>query len=261
MVRSARNGAGNWNPEAGFNEVVSWMGKFMLILALMTFLVSVVVPYFHTVYLPGGSQEVPQEENERQEMVRKEQQELLSQKASEYTENIVKPRREEKLKKLEERFYKMTGQTWKLTEGYTLGEAEDQLTDSTGLDDHFETANVEARRKRKLPEQETKPLRQYEQPLPKRVITLPEEPSESEEDVITISLRCPSGRVYRRRFYKSCGSLVLLDWMMKIGYHPVFYLVCTPMPRCPLALKENATLENIGITRHTALTIEEKDRL
>ncbi|XP_069598386.1 UBX domain-containing protein 8 isoform X1 [Ranitomeya imitator] len=270
----------------GLKEIAFWMGRFILILALITFLVSVVTPYFNTVRLSGSSQAVPQEENEyHQEMVRKEQQELLSKKASEYSKNVLKPRQDKKLKNLEERFYKMTGQTWKLTEGYTLGcqppsgssihpqsvspnewlgekdftEAENSQTDSAGPNSHVETANEEAVRKRKLPEHVTKPLPRIEQPKPKRVIILPEEPSESEGGVVTIALRCPSGRVYRRRFYKTYSSLVLLDWMMKIGYHPVFYSICMPMPRCPLELEEDVTLENIGITRHTALNIEEKD--
>ncbi|KAM4051116.1 UBX domain-containing protein 8 isoform 1-T1 [Anomaloglossus baeobatrachus] len=279
----------------GLKEIAFWMGRFILILALITFIVSVVTPYFNTVHLSGSSQGVPQEENERhQDMVRKEQQECLRKKASEYSDNVLKPRQEEKFKKLEERFYKMTGQTWKLTEGYALGEEENPQNDSTGPKNRVETPNEEAVRKRRLPEQVTKPPPQKEQPKPKRVITLPEEPSESEggtyhEDVfesvsqirlhihkgmisprksshlliyvVTIALRCPSGRVYRRRFYKTYSSLVLQDWMTKIGYHPVFYSICMPMPRCPLELKENVTLENIGITRHTALNIEEKDPL
>ncbi|XP_073493056.1 UBX domain-containing protein 8 isoform X4 [Phyllobates terribilis] len=147
----------------GLKEIAFWLGRFILILALITFILSVVTPYFNAVRLSGGSQAVPQQENEHhQEMARKEQQELLSKRASEYSENVLKPRQEEKLKKLEERFYKMTGQTWKLAEGYTLG-----------------------------------------------VIILPEEPSESEGGVVTIALRCPSGRVYRRRFYKTYSSLEL----------------------------------------------------
>ncbi|XP_056425357.1 UBX domain-containing protein 8 [Hyla sarda] len=246
----------------GLKEIAFWMGRFILILALMTFIVSVVAPYFTTIHLAGSSQAVPQEENKHlQEMVRKEQQECLSEKACEYNKNILKPRQEEKLKKLEERFYRMTGQTWKLTEGYTLGELDGHPCDSARPNDHVETANKEAIRKRKLPEHVRKPLLQHEQPQPKKVITLPEEPSKSEEGVVTIALRCPSGRVYRRRFYKSCSSLLLLDWMMKIGYHPILYSICTPMPRSPLPLKENVTLENIGITRHTALNIEERDPL
>ncbi|KAM4051117.1 UBX domain-containing protein 8 isoform 2-T2 [Anomaloglossus baeobatrachus] len=246
----------------GLKEIAFWMGRFILILALITFIVSVVTPYFNTVHLSGSSQGVPQEENERhQDMVRKEQQECLRKKASEYSDNVLKPRQEEKFKKLEERFYKMTGQTWKLTEGYALGEEENPQNDSTGPKNRVETPNEEAVRKRRLPEQVTKPPPQKEQPKPKRVITLPEEPSESEGGVVTIALRCPSGRVYRRRFYKTYSSLVLQDWMTKIGYHPVFYSICMPMPRCPLELKENVTLENIGITRHTALNIEEKDPL
>ncbi|XP_073493054.1 UBX domain-containing protein 8 isoform X2 [Phyllobates terribilis] len=194
----------------GLKEIAFWLGRFILILALITFILSVVTPYFNAVRLSGGSQAVPQQENEHhQEMARKEQQELLSKRASEYSENVLKPRQEEKLKKLEERFYKMTGQTWKLAEGYTLGEAENQQNDSTAPNNRVETANEEAVRKRKLPEHVTKPLPQKELPKPKRVIILPEEPSESEGGVVTIALRCPSGRVYRRRFYKTYSSLEL----------------------------------------------------
>lgn len=245
----------------GLREIAFWMGRGILILALTTFLVSVVAPYFNTVHLSSSSREVPQEANERhQEVVRKEQQEFLSKKASEYNENILRPRQEEKFRKLEERFLKMTRQTWKLTEGYTLGqEEEDRQNDAAGPSDRVETANEEAIRKRKLPEQVTKRPPRSEQPPPKRVIVLPEEPGESQDGVVTIALRCPSGRVYRRRFYKSCSSLVLLDWMMKIGYHPLLYSICTPMPRCPLDPKDDVTLDSIGITGHTALNIEEKD--
>lgn len=245
----------------GLREIAFWMGRGILLLALTTFLVSVVAPYFNTLHLFDSSRAVPQEADERhQEMVRREQQEFFSKKASEYNENILRPRQEEKLRKLEERFYKMTGQTWKLTEGYTLGqEEEDGQNDPAGPSDRVETANEEAIRKRKLPERVTKQPPRCEQPQPKRVIVLPEEPDDSQDGVVTIALRCPSGRVYRRRFYKSCSSLVLLDWMMKIGYHPLLYSICTPMPRRPLAPITTATLESIGITRHTALNIEEKD--
>ncbi|XP_075060699.1 UBX domain-containing protein 8 isoform X2 [Mixophyes fleayi] len=193
----------------GLKEIAFWAGRFILILALVTFIVSVVTPYFSRVRPSSYSPTVSQDEiNINQETVRKGQQELLSQKASEYNENIVKPRQETKLKKKEEQLYKMTGQTWKLTEGRRLGEAEETENDYVDVKNGVETANEEAIRKRKLPERVTKPLRKDEQPQPKKVITLPEEPNQEEEGVVTIALRCPSGRVYRRRFYKSCSSHV-----------------------------------------------------
>lgn len=54
---------------------------------------------------------------------------------------------------------------------------------------------------------------------------------------------------------------VLLDWMMKIGYHPVFYTICTSIPKSYLEPRKDFTLENIGITKHTVLNVEEKDVL
>ncbi|XP_063776079.1 UBX domain-containing protein 8 isoform X1 [Pseudophryne corroboree] len=244
----------------GLKEIAFWAGRIILILALVTFLVSVVAPYFSTVRLSSYSPTVsPDEMARHQEIVRKGQQELLSKKATEYNENIVKPRQEMKLKRKEEQLYKMTGQTWKLTEGQRLGEAEENENHYVDMENGMETANKEAIRKRKLPEQITKPLTKDEQPQPKKVVTLPEEPDPLDNGVVTIALRCPSGRVYRRRFYKSCSSHVLLDWMMKIGYHSVLYTISTSVPRCQLELNNDLTLENIGITRHTVLNIEEKD--
>lgn len=40
--------------------------------------------------------------------------------ASRYIQNVLKPQQEMKLKKLEERFYQMTGETWKLSTGHRL---------------------------------------------------------------------------------------------------------------------------------------------
>ncbi|XP_063776081.1 UBX domain-containing protein 8 isoform X3 [Pseudophryne corroboree] len=191
----------------GLKEIAFWAGRIILILALVTFLVSVVAPYFSTVRLSSYSPTVsPDEMARHQEIVRKGQQELLSKKATEYNENIVKPRQEMKLKRKEEQLYKMTGQTWKLTEGQRLGEAEENENHYVDMENGMETANKEAIRKRKLPEQITKPLTKDEQPQPKKVVTLPEEPDPLDNGVVTIALRCPSGRVYRRRFYKSCSS-------------------------------------------------------
>lgn len=45
---------------------------------------------------------------------------FLLHQASRYIENVLKPQQEMKLKKLEERFYQMTGETWKLTAGHRL---------------------------------------------------------------------------------------------------------------------------------------------
>ncbi|XP_077332353.1 UBX domain-containing protein 8 isoform X2 [Lithobates pipiens] len=247
----------------GFNDIAFWGGRFILILALVTLAINYLIPYFSSFRQASHSQTVAQDEIDRQqELVRKCQQDSLNKKAREYSEDVLKPREAEKLKKQEQTFYRMTGQTWKLTEGHALGEAEES-EDNVDSEEAYgvETANEKAIRKRKLPEHVTKPVLKAEQPQPKKVISLPEEPSELEVGVVTIALRCPSGRVYKRRFYKSYSSLVLLDWMMKIGYHPVFYTICTPIPKSYLELRKDLTLENIGITKHTVFNVEEKDVL
>nr|DBA28636.1 TPA: hypothetical protein GDO54_008964 [Pyxicephalus adspersus] len=250
------------NHPLGLKDIAFWGGRFILFLALATLAISILTPYFSSFWLTSPSLTVPREEVDRQqELVRKLQQEDLSKKANKYSEDVLRPREAEKLKKLEEKFYRMTGQTWKLTEGQRLGEADSSEDNVDSEDFGVETANENAIRKRKLPEHVTKPIVKAEQPQAKKVISLPEEPSEQEVGVVTIALRCPSGRVYKRRFYKSHTSLVLVDWMMKIGYHSAFYTICTPIPKRYLDLRKDLTLENIGISTHTLLNVEEKDVL
>ncbi|XP_040181276.1 UBX domain-containing protein 8 isoform X3 [Rana temporaria] len=218
----------------GLKEIAFWGGRFILILAFVTLAINYLTPYFSSFRPASHSQTVPQDEIDRQqEIVRKCQQDSLNKKAREYSEDVLKPREAKKLKKQEETFYRMTGQTWKLTEGHALGQEAEESEDNV---DGVETANEKAIRKRKLPEHVTKPVLKAEQPQPKKVISLPEEPSELEEGV-------------------------LLDWMMKIGYHPVFYTICTSIPKSYLEPRKDFTLENIGITKHTVLNVEEKDVL
>uniref|UniRef100_A0A2K6CZX2 UBX domain-containing protein 8 n=1 Tax=Macaca nemestrina TaxID=9545 RepID=A0A2K6CZX2_MACNE len=196
-----------------------------------------------------------EEKNEkRQKLVRKKQQEAQGEKASRYIENVLKPHREMKLRKLEERFYQMTGEAWKLSSGHKLGG--DEGTSQTS----FETSNREAAKSQNLP----KPLTEFPspavQPTCKEIPDLPEEPSQTAEEVVTVALRCPSGNVLRRRFLKSCSSQVLLDWMMRIGYHTSLYSLSTSFPRRPLAVEGGQSLEDVGITVDTVLILEEKEQ-
>ncbi|XP_053311969.1 UBX domain-containing protein 8 [Spea bombifrons] len=244
-------------------EVVLWTGKFIFLISVLTLIISFVTPWISSFRRSRKSHmglSVPEGDMEQQQkLVRIEQQEQLKQKASYYVENIMKPREESRLKRKMEHFYRMTGQSWKLTEGHMLGDGEghDSLNNCDATDKAAETPNNEALRKRKLPEQATKPIPKLEPPPPKKIITLPEEPNEPGEGVISVALRCPSGRVFRRRFYKSCCSLVLQDWMMKLGYHSVFYALYTSSPRCQVELKTELSIENIGIIKDTLLNIEQ----
>ncbi|MEJ1285018.1 UBX domain-containing protein 8 isoform X3 [Cricetulus griseus] len=201
-------------PSLGIKDLILLSGRIFLLLALLTLVISVATSWFNSckpsrVHLTEG-----EEENEkRQRLVRKKQQEAQGEQASRYIQNVLKPQQEMKLKKLEERFYQMTGETWKLTTGHKL-----------------------------------------------EVPNLPEEPPETAEEVVTVALRCPSGSVLRRRFFKSWNSQVLLDWMMKIGYHKSIYSLSTSFPRRPLETEGGLSLEDIGITVDTVLNVEEKEQ-
>nr|KAF6428705.1 UBX domain protein 8 [Rousettus aegyptiacus] len=200
-------------PDLGIKDIILLCGRILLLLALLTLIISVTTSWLNSF---KSSHVYPKEEEEknekRQKLVRKKQQEAQGEKASRYIENVLKPHQEMKLKKLEERFYQMMGETWKLSNGHKLG-----------------------------------------------VPDLPEEPPETAEEVVTVALRCPSGSIPRRRFFKSYSSQVLFDWMTKIGYHTSLYSLFTSFPRRPLEVEGGWSLQDIGITVDTVLNVEEKD--
>uniref|UniRef100_A0A2K5JS83 UBX domain-containing protein 8 n=1 Tax=Colobus angolensis palliatus TaxID=336983 RepID=A0A2K5JS83_COLAP len=122
------------------------------------------------------------------------------------------------------------------------GEKGDEGTSQTS----FETSNREAAKSQNLP----KPVTEFPSPAEQPIC----------KEVVTVALRCPSGNVLRRRFLKSCSSQVLLDWMMRIGYHTSLYSLSTSFPRRPLAVEGGQSLEDIGITVDTVLVLEEKEQ-
>uniref|UniRef100_A0A8D2DJD8 UBX domain protein 8 n=1 Tax=Sciurus vulgaris TaxID=55149 RepID=A0A8D2DJD8_SCIVU len=124
----------------------------------------------------------------------------------------------------------------------------------------FETTNREAAKRRNLAKPLTEVSPSAEQPSQKQVPDLPEEPSETTEEVVTVALRCLGGKVLRRRFFKSWSSQVLFDWMMKIGYHTSLYGLSTSFPRRPLEVAQDQSLADIGITVDTVLNVEEKEQ-
>ncbi|XP_007174128.3 UBX domain-containing protein 8 isoform X2 [Balaenoptera acutorostrata] len=248
-------------PDLGIKDLILLCGRIFLLLTLLTLIISVTTSWVNSfkssqVYL----KEEEEEKNEkRQKLVRKKQQEAQGEKASRYIENVLKPHQEMKLKKLEERFYRMTGETWKLSNGHKLGGDEDLVLESESQTSS-ETANREAAKRRNLPKPVTKVSPAAEQPTQKEVLDLPEEPPEIAEEVVTVALRCPSGRVLRRRFFKSCSSQVLFDWMMKIGYHTSLYSLSTSFPRRTLEVERGWSLQDVGITVDTVLNVEEKEQ-
>ncbi|KAM8932590.1 UBX domain-containing protein 8 isoform 1-T1 [Lycaon pictus] len=278
------------SPDLGVKDLILLCGRIFLLLALLTLIISVTTSWLNSFKSSQVYLKEEEEKNEkRQKLVRKKQQEAQGEKASRYIENVLKPHQEMKLRKLEERFYQMTGETWKLSTGHKLGGDED-----LGLENEsqtsFETSNRGAAKRRNLPKPLTKISPSAEQPTQKEVLNLPEEPPEAAEEtwrerereaetqaegeagsvqgaqhrtrsqVVAVALRCPSGNVLRRRFLKSCSSQVLFDWMKKIGYHTSLYSLSTSFPRRPLEVGGGWSLQDIGITVDTVLNVEEREQ-
>ncbi|XP_011370237.1 UBX domain-containing protein 8 isoform X2 [Pteropus vampyrus] len=246
-------------PDLGIKDIILLCGRILLLLALLTLIISVTTSWLNSFKSSQVYLKEEEEKNEkRQKLVRKKQQEAQGEKASRYIENVLKPHQEMKLKKLEERFYQMMGETWKLSNGHKLGGDEDLVVENESHTS-FETSNREAARRRNLPNPLIKVSPPAEQRMQKEVPDLPEEPPETAEEVVTVALRCPSGSILRRRFFKSYSSQVLFDWMMKIGYHTSLYSLSTSFPRRPLEVEGGWSLQDIGITVDTILNVEEKE--
>nr|XP_045014723.1 UBX domain-containing protein 8 isoform X2 [Jaculus jaculus] len=248
-------------PSLGIKDLMLLCGRIFLLLALLTIIIFVTTSLLNLfksspVYLKDDKEE---KNEKRQKLIRKKQQEAQGEKASRYLENVLKPQQEMKLKKLEERFYHMTGETWKLTHGHKLGGDEDLVLEK-GSQSSSETSNREASERRNLLKLLTKVSPPAPQPAKKKVPDLPEEPPETAKEVVTVALRCPSGCILRRRFYKSCSSQVLFDWMMKNGYPSSLYSLSTSFPRRPLEMEGGWSLKDLGITVDTILNVEEKER-
>ncbi|XP_026978573.1 UBX domain-containing protein 8 isoform X1 [Sagmatias obliquidens] len=247
-------------PDLGIKDLILLCGRIFLLLTLLTLIISVTTSWVNSFKSSQVYLKEEEEKNEkRQKLVRKKQQEAQGEKASRYIENVLKPHQEMKLKKLEERFYRMTGETWKLSHGHKLGGGEDLVLESESQTSS-ETSNREAAKRRNLPKPVTKVSPPAEQPTQKEVLDLPEEPPEIAEEVVTVALRCPNGRVLRRRFFKSCSSQVLFDWMMKIGYHTSLYSLSTSFPRRAVEVERGWSLQDVGITVDTVLNVEEKEQ-
>ncbi|XP_030688484.1 UBX domain-containing protein 8 isoform X2 [Globicephala melas] len=222
-------------PDLGIKDLILLCGRIFLLLTLLTLIISVTTSWVNSFKSSQVYLKEEEEKNEkRQKLVRKKQQEAQGEKASRYIENVLKPHQEMKLKKLEERFYRMTGETWKLSHGHKLGGDEDLVLESESQTSS-ETSNREAAKRWNLPKPVTKVSPPAEQPTQKEVLDLPEEPPEIAEEV-------------------------LFDWMMKIGYHTSLYSLSTSFPRRALEVERGWSLQDVGITVDTVLNVEEKEQ-
>ncbi|XP_056121558.1 UBX domain-containing protein 8 isoform X2 [Rhinichthys klamathensis goyatoka] len=194
-----------------------------------------------------------------QEEARRIQQHQHNDKMTDYSERVLKPRQNSLLQRKTERHHSMAGEAWRLTQGFPVGGEEDQLCPDVAVD---ESANQGARRRRTLLQTVTPdPARTHTTHTlkQKKVIVLPDEPPEDAEGVVRIAVRCPSRRTIHRRFLKTWSSTLLLDWMMKSGYPPALYTLCSSFPRERLRTAEGLSLEEAGILSHTLLHVEESE--
>ncbi|XP_067290182.1 UBX domain-containing protein 8 [Pseudorasbora parva] len=243
----------------GVTDALKLAGRGLIFLGICTWLIYM-LPRLKSFFFPV-CQELPdrplhEPDRLRQEQVRRIQQHQHNDKMSDYAESVLKPRQNLLLQQKMERYHRMTGETWRLTEGFPVGGEEDQMFLDVNAD---EIPNQGARRRRKLLQTVSPNLIQKEAPKQKKVIVLPDEPSVDTKGVVKIALRCPSRRTIHRRFLKTWSSMLLLDWMMKTGYPPALYTLCTSYPRKTLLMAADVSLEQAGILTDTLLHVEEKE--
>lgn len=73
-------------------------------------------------------------------------------------------------------------------------------------------------------------------------LPVPEEPAESEADVVTLALRSPQGRIYRRRFYIHNKIQVNLEITESIDYFSKTCAVVIIVPGTNIALSQHSLI-------------------
>ncbi|XP_019620201.1 PREDICTED: UBX domain-containing protein 8-like [Branchiostoma belcheri] len=180
-------------------------------------------------------------------------------KASDYAERILKPKEAAELEKKEKEHYrfiggpKFKGQGWAL--GYGDGETHEGGGQAAG-------SAKDAAVARKLPESAIpKPAQQTAEAKPRtrRVITLPQEPAIGEPETVTVGLKCPNGKIHRRRFHTNTAVQLLYDWMQTLGYHPSVYGISSTFPRRSFDSSRDGTLAQAGLTSDMVVMVDERD--
>ncbi|KAI4883018.1 hypothetical protein NFI96_027603 [Prochilodus magdalenae] len=168
----------------GVKAALQLAGRGLLVLAVAAWMASSLYPKLKSFLFPSSPAELENPIDEaysrgKQEQARREQQDQHIAKSSAYNEAVLKPRQEAVLKKKEEDFYRMTGQMWKLGEGFALGQEGE--TEANTKEDDYESPNQRAARKRK--QLETPHQAPVQKEKEKRIIILPDEPPENTEGV------------------------------------------------------------------------------
>lgn len=245
----------------GVNDALKLAGRGFIFLGICTWLISI-FPRLKFFFFPVTQEltdsPTPESSRLKEEQVRRTQQDLQNDKMSDYAENVLKPRQNSLLQQKTERYYRMTGETWKLSPGLPVGGDEDKICHAVDVD---ESPNQGARRRRKPMQTVTQDPVQEEVPKQKRVIVLPDEPSVDTEGAVKIALRFPGRRAIHRRFLKTWSSQLLLEWMMKTGYPPALYTLYMSYPRTEVQTAADMSLEEAGIHTDTLLNVEEKEPL
>lgn len=180
--------------------------------------------------------------DQRRAEARRRAQEKHNQKTEDYERRIGEPRREQKLKQLEEKMKNIRGFRG---EGHTLD------------------AESSARSLRSKPQGQAPMPRSpaggqgRESPLSNATESDDNTETVGDERTIIVALKLPEKTV-RRQFLTRDKVQVLYDWMQSLGYSPEDYCIATLIPK-QLLSDSHKSLEEYGLLAATTLVIEEKE--
>ncbi|XP_051973701.1 UBX domain-containing protein 8 isoform X2 [Xyrauchen texanus] len=153
----------------GVGDALKLAGRGLIFLGIFTWLIHI-FPGLKFFFFPVCQElpDSPLHESGRlkQERVRRIQQHNHNDKTSVYVETVLKPRQTSLLKQKIERNHRMSGEMWKLGQGFSVGGEENQTHD-----DVDETPNERSKRKRKPLQTAAQDPVQQEVPKHKKEVT------------------------------------------------------------------------------------------
>ncbi|XP_035669291.1 UBX domain-containing protein 8-like isoform X3 [Branchiostoma floridae] len=212
-------------------------------------------PHPHRVHTEEDETRLQQRLQEARERVQKDHEV----KAIDYAERILKPKEAAELEKKEKEHYRFIGGPKFKGQGWALGYGDGET--HAGSSQVYGGAR-DAAIARKLPESAVPKLAPQAADVKrrtKRVITLPQEPAPGEPETVTVGLKCPNGKVHRRRFHTATAVHILYDWMQTLGYHPTVYGISSTFPRRSFDPHRDRTLAQVGVTTDMVVMVDERD--